>query len=80
MAESGVRLVRIGGNGYEHSFPEPEELRAMVDAALSATHAGRLPRQTSVLVVFDGEGRALLQYVYGLDENLSDLLPRVTQF
>jgi hypothetical protein len=31
VAESGVRLVRIGGNGYEHHFPDRERLGAMVE-------------------------------------------------
>jgi len=26
VAESGVRLVRIGGNGYERSFPDRQRL------------------------------------------------------
>jgi hypothetical protein len=36
VAESGVRLVRIGGNGYEHSFPDERRLAAMIDAVRAA--------------------------------------------
>lgn len=51
-----------------------------VDAALPATHTGRLPRQTSVLMVFDAQGRPFLRYRYGVDQNLEELPPDVTQF
>jgi len=64
------------GSGASSAKP----LVVKVDVGLPAGHAGRLPRQTSVLVVFDAQGRALLQYEYGVDKNLSELPPAVTQF
>ena len=36
VAESGVRLVRIGGNGYEHDFPDEQRLVAMIAAVRAA--------------------------------------------
>lgn len=32
VKESGIKLVRIGGNGYEHRFPNNERLTAMLDS------------------------------------------------
>lgn len=32
VAESGVKTVRIGGNGYERNFPSRTELNAMIDS------------------------------------------------
>ena len=36
VTESGVRLVRIGGNGYEHGFPDEKRLVAMIAAVRAA--------------------------------------------
>lgn len=36
VKESGVRLIRIGGNAYEHSFPEERRLTAMIAAVRAA--------------------------------------------
>jgi len=49
VAESGVRLIRIGGNGYEHSFPERQRLLAMISAvrAVGAEPLLQVPRQWS---------------------------------
>ena len=32
VQESGIKMVRIGGNGYEHRFPNRERLTAMIDS------------------------------------------------
>ncbi len=32
IAESGITIVRIGGNGYEHHFPDNERLISMIDS------------------------------------------------
>ena len=32
VEESGIKTVRIGGNGYEHHFPDNEKLTAMIDS------------------------------------------------
>lgn len=32
VKESGIRSVRIGGNGYNHHFPERQKLTAMIDS------------------------------------------------
>ena len=36
VTASGVRLVRIGGNAYEHDFPEEKRLVAMIAAVRAA--------------------------------------------
>ena len=36
VTESGVRLIRIGGNAYEHDFPTRERLVSMIAAVRSA--------------------------------------------
>jgi hypothetical protein len=36
VAESGVRLIRIGGNGYERRFPEEKRLISMIVAVRAA--------------------------------------------
>ena len=64
--------------GREASSEKPLVVR--VDAALPARYAGRLPRQTSVLLLFDGQGKAILQYRYGVGQNLNEQPPEVTQF
>lgn len=49
VAESGVRLIRIGGNGYEHSFPDEKRLVAMIAAvrAAGAEPLLQVPSRTS---------------------------------
>ncbi|MCF8261253.1 MAG: hypothetical protein K9J12_10795 [Melioribacteraceae bacterium] len=32
VEESGIQMVRIGGNGYEHRFPNREKLDSMIDS------------------------------------------------
>jgi hypothetical protein len=32
VGESGIKMVRIGGNGYEHHFPDHHRLTAMIDS------------------------------------------------
>ena len=32
VEEGGIKLVRIGGNGYEHHFPSRQKLTAMIDS------------------------------------------------
>lgn len=32
VKESGVKIIRIGGNGYNHHFPERQRLNAMIDS------------------------------------------------
>jgi hypothetical protein len=51
VQESGVTLVRIGGNGYEREFPSRTKLNAMVDAikGIGAEPLLQLPRQFSEL-------------------------------
>lgn len=36
VAESGIEMVRIGGNGYEKRFPNQERLSAMIDSIRKA--------------------------------------------
>ena len=40
VKESGVKIVRIGGNGYNHNLPERKHLSAMID---SIRHIGAEP-------------------------------------
>jgi hypothetical protein len=51
-----------------------------VDAALAESHQGRLPAQTTVMLVLDAEGQPLLRYTYGLRHNQGNLPPEVKQF
>jgi hypothetical protein len=51
-----------------------------VGADLPARHTGRLPNQTTVMLVFDRAGAPLLEYTYGLRQNLRQLPPEVRQY
>ena len=48
-----------------------------VDAGLAVTLAGRLPRETTTLLVFDREGQPQLQYLYGLQHDVENEPPEV---
>jgi hypothetical protein len=50
-----------------------------VDAGLAVTRAGRLPRETTTLLTFDREGRALLQYTYGRRHNVENHGPEAME-
>ncbi|MBN1362012.1 MAG: hypothetical protein JW993_15560 [Sedimentisphaerales bacterium] len=52
-----------------------KSLVVTVDAGLPARYAGRLPRQTTVLLLFDAEGRPLVRHTYGLGDNQENRPP-----
>ena len=52
-------------------------LAVQVDAGLAVTLVGRLPRETTALIVFDREGRPQLQYTYGRQHNVENQPPEV---
>ena len=52
-------------------------LSVHVDAGLALRFAGRIPRETTTLLVFDREGQPQLQYTYGLQHNVENLPPEV---
>ncbi len=62
VEESGVRLVRIGGNGYEHAFPDEKRLVSMVAAvrAIGAEPLLQVPRRFSA-----EQARALVRRLNG---------------
>jgi hypothetical protein len=52
-------------------------LLVRVDAGLPVTVSGRLPRETTALLVFDGKGHPSLQYLYGRQQNLDNQPPQL---
>jgi len=74
--DRGLDYAIVGRGGAASTKP----LVVTVDAPLSASHAGRLPAQTTLMLVLDVEGKPLLQYTYGLDHNRRHLPPEVHQF
>lgn len=59
VQESGVKSVRIGGNGYEHNFPSRERLIAMVDSIqdIGAEPILQVPRKFTA-----AQARELVEY------------------
>lgn len=49
VGESGIKMVRIGGNGYEHRFPDNERLIGMIDSirSIGAEPILQVPRNSS---------------------------------
>jgi hypothetical protein len=63
---------------YEIVFDKATSAKPLVvtvNAGLPARHVGRLPNQTTVLLLFDTTGRPLLQYTYGIRQNQENLPP-----
>jgi hypothetical protein len=52
-------------------------LAVRVDGGLAVKVDGRLPRETTTLLRFDGEGRPLLLYTYGRQHNVENQPPEV---
>jgi len=55
--------------------PSTRPVTVRVDAAQSVTLAGRIPRETTTLLVFDPAGQPLLQYTYGRQHNVDNQPP-----
>ncbi len=55
VEESGIKMVRIGGAGYEHRFPERKRLTAMIDSirGAGAEPILQVPRDYTVSEVTD---------------------------
>lgn len=49
VGESGIKMVRIGGNGYEHRFPDNDRLVGMIDSirSIGAEPLLQVPRKYS---------------------------------
>jgi hypothetical protein len=60
---------------FEPKAASSKSLVITVSAGLPARHVGRLPNQTTVLLLFDTTGRPLLQYTYGIRQNQENLPP-----
>ncbi len=64
---------------YELVFkPEPSlsgPLTVTVEAGLPARHTGRLPSQSTVLLLFDPKGAPMAEFIYDLRRNLGNLPP-----